>query len=602
MPTKIHFKDETPTKTIDKIKGILEQLDIQTQEEWYPSGVKNCYSMRVSVPTAAFGTNGKGINEDFTRASGYAEFMERLQVGFLSKRLMRDNNLHYADEKRMTKEECAQSCSDWFKNMSKGLSELFGTEVSTGFIQQKCFECEEPDGMLTAIPFYNVAKDSYAYFPKKSFPVLYSANGMAAGNTPEEAFVQAMSEIYERYNVVRFFCGDITPPSVPEEYLKQFTHSYETICSLRESGLEVIIKDCSMGEEFPMVAAVAIDKTHHSYRVHMGAHPVFEIALERSLTEMFQGKNINGVAATTNLIINNKNNLRPVSEVISHVSRGGGEYSISFFTGKPMHEFKPFKDRSGMSNAEMLKEFTDWFVNKGYDVYVRDISHLGFPSVSVAVPGLSEPFPHYLIDKFPEARLYHKYKNAAFMLDELSIEELTEYRVFLNHRVGTFGGKALDLKFLTGRAVCGNNAPLANFYGRMVFTYMEWFFNKTNAIKYAKAAIAWADRESANYLSCVCTYFEHLLAGLPDAQVYDGLSLVYPEEIVLKVRLALNNGENPFTPYIVHCKPELCENCKHNQYCLVRGTDALIEKVDQAVRKFDNEASFAMIRKIFGNV
>lgn len=600
MATKIHYKDETPTKTVEKIKGILASMDIQTEEEWYPSGVTNCHSMRVSVPGADFGTNGKGINEDFTRASGYAEFIERLQAGFLSKDLMRDYSMNYPDARFMSKEECAESCKDWFAGVSKGMSELFDAQVSEEFVRDKCFECAENDGTIQTLPFCNVTKGGkLVYFPKKSFPLLYSSNGMAAGNTLEEAIVQAMSEIYERYNVIRFFCNDITPPTIPEDYLRQLEKPWATIESLKNSGFDVIIKDCSMGEDFPMIAAVAIDKKNHSYKVHMGAHPVFEIALERSLTEMFQGKNIDIVTATRNLIVPKKGERRPIAEVTDHVCRGNGEFSLAFFAGKPAYEFRPFKDRSAMSNAQMMEEFYAWFVNKGYDVYLRDISHLGFPTVIVAVPGMSEPFPHYLVNEYPESRMYQKFKTAPFELDKLTPQELREYRGFLKYRMDTFGNQILDLRIQTGKDLFGRDYRKEQLYGRMVYAYVEWYFNKAMAVSMARTTMKFGDREQENHISCVCTYVEHLMAGIPDAQIYDGLRQLYPEELVLQVRMDLMMGQNPFAPYLIHCKPELCDACEHKNVCLVNNTEELLRKVDREVAKFDNDAAFDRIRKLF---
>jgi len=75
-------KDTTPQNTIEKIKKILEENNIETICNSSGQGQNYC-SVRVRHPKFNIGTNGKGINELNAKASGYAEFMERLQNQFL---------------------------------------------------------------------------------------------------------------------------------------------------------------------------------------------------------------------------------------------------------------------------------------------------------------------------------------------------------------------------------------------------------------------------------------------------------------------------------------------------------------------------------------
>ena len=538
------------------------------------------------------------MTEEFSRASGYAEFMERFQAGYLTRRMTRDNVLTFADEVQMPKEECLASCATWVKGIAKGLSSLFQTEIPASHIQEKCFESDAERDTVSAVPYYNVTTDTFTYLPKKALPLIYNTNGLAAGNTLEEAFVQGLSEIFERHNVIRCFFGNVTLPTIPDEYLKQFAKSYETIEHLRENGLEVILKDCSMGEPYPLVAAIAIDRKHHAYHVHMGAHPVFEIALERSLTEMFQGRSLAGVANSTEFAGCDTKN-RSNSELVALLTKGCGQYPLSFFAGKPSYEFKPFIDRSKMSNAEMLKEFVAYIASRGYEMYVRDISHLGFPSVSIIVPGMSEAFPHHLLDRFPDGLMYDKYKDAALHLEQMSLEQLGEYRSYLNRLVGDYGAAVIDFKALTAKDITGGDKKKAKFLARMVFSYTEWPFNRKNAIKYAKAALPFADENEENYLSCICAFYEHLLAGMNTAQIMDGLSVIYDAQTLHQTILAVMSNDNPFKPFLVHCSAEHCRNCVYQEVCTVRETERLIELIRKAAKEFDAKGAFEKVRALY---
>ncbi|MBE6984646.1 MAG: hypothetical protein E7434_03355 [Ruminococcaceae bacterium] len=595
MSINSRCKDESPIKTVENILAILKKYGIETEENWSESGVENCYSLRVSVKNAKFGANGKGITKEFARASAYAEFMERMQSGYLTKRLIRENLLTFADEALMEKDACIASCSDWLSAMSRGLSELFNTTIPIEHIKMKALESDLDSEKTIALPYYNVNKDSFAYFPKRAIPFFYSTNGLAAGNTLVEACVQSLSEIFERHNVIRCFFGNITPPTIPEEYLQTFEKPYEIIQNLRSNGYEVILKDCSLGEPFPLVAAVAIDKKHHSYHVHMGAHPVFEIALERSLTEMFQGRNLKDFTSTVGFS-SYQGGMRSCGELVKLLTAGCGKYSLSFFLNTPSYEFKPFPDRSQMSNTEMLKEFMDYYAAKGYDIYMRDISHLGFNSISIIIPGISEAFPHNVLDQFPEGRYFHKFRNASLSPDRLTQEELLEYRTYLNYLASSYGQQALKIHALTGKGIAVGQPVRAIYFGRMIYAYAEWQVNRDNAIRIANAAAMEADEVASNYLSCLCTYYEYKKAKIDENIIVEGLCAVYPSEVVDEVKQALDQNVNPFENYIIRCDMEHCDNCMSNGNCNVKESQKMAQIVQDATSAFDNKAAFERLR------
>lgn len=597
MSIQSRFKDESPTKTVEKIQALLLSYGIETVEEWSESGVRNCFSCRVTVKGTSFGANGKGINKEFARASGYAEFMERMQSGFLAKRTIREHLINYADELQMEKNELMEQCADFVNSISKGLSDLFFTQIPVDHIRSKCLEPETDETVAIAVPYYNFTKDKITYLPKKALPFFYTTNGLAAGNTLEEACVQSLSEIFERHNVIRYFFGGFTPPSVPDEYLRQFEKPYEIIQNLREHGFEVIIKDCSMGEPYPLVAAVAIDKKSHGYHVHMGSHPVFEIALERSLTEMFQGRNLTSVASMKEFSVSGTKG-RSHGELVELLTKGCGKYSMSFFAGKPTYEFKPFADRSHMNNREMLKEFIDYYAQKGHDVYVRDISHLGFQSVSIIVPGISEAFPHNLLEQFPESLYYQRYKNAAFDIDKLNAQQLMDYRLYLNYLLSNHGLAALRIHSLTGMRIGGDLVRTSTYYARILYTYIEWNFNQDNAIRFAKVAATEIDGDASSYLSCLCTYYDYRKAKHDEDMIYAGLSVLYAKETVDAVKYALDHGENPFKNCVVRCDFQSCDSCMARSTCTAAETQKLIAKVRKAVLDFDNSSAFTRIAQL----
>lgn len=596
------FKDSSPEKTVEKIRGILASYGIETKEVWYDSNVKNCYSVRVSVKDAEFGANGKGITKELALASGYAELMERMQAGFLIRRYFREDCLEYADAKDISVNEFLLSCGEWLSDISRGLLEQFGGQISTAELLQKCMEAgTESSGTVQVLPFYNVTDDCMTVFPQRIIPSVYNTNGLAAGNSFEEAFVQGFSEIIERHLMVRCFFNDITPPDVPEDYLVQFKKSYEIIQDLRSHGLDIYIKDCSLDCPFPLLAAVAVDRKTHAYHVHMGAHPVFEIALERCLTEMFQGRNLDNVINTSELFIGNAKT-RQISELLNLLTKGCGRYSDSFFSGTPLYEFRPAADRSGKTNRELLREIVDYVSAKGYKMLVRSVSHLGFTSVRIIIPGMSEALPNNLTDRFPQQKLLARHRDSLTMLSKLNDSQKEEVNLLLDHQVQNYGREATDFAVMSGRNITGKNRMLTEFIGRMVFSFFEWPKNPAKAIKYAKAVISIAPDWAESKLSCLFLVFDYQLNGCSLDQALSKIRLFFEDEVLSYVTSVFNEGRNPFEEFIPDCTIRSCADCRFMETCNIRNTDELIRKVQEATLQYNNEAAFARLKELFCSI
>ena len=77
-------KDRNPEETVQMIKDILEENGIHTKITNETEYNNLWYSNRVEFAELnGKGTNGKGISYEYAMASGYAEFMERLQSRML---------------------------------------------------------------------------------------------------------------------------------------------------------------------------------------------------------------------------------------------------------------------------------------------------------------------------------------------------------------------------------------------------------------------------------------------------------------------------------------------------------------------------------------
>ena len=81
------YKEVEPKETVKKLKQILNKIGIEVEEKWSKESSVGTYSLRVCVKGTDIGQNGKGMTKEFARASGYAEFLERLQNGMFRFRI-----------------------------------------------------------------------------------------------------------------------------------------------------------------------------------------------------------------------------------------------------------------------------------------------------------------------------------------------------------------------------------------------------------------------------------------------------------------------------------------------------------------------------------
>ena len=117
----------------------------------------------------------------------------------------------------------------------------------------------DKDGCLDAVTFVELSTGNRTLFPSQMLKSMYSANGCAAGNTPEEAIVQAISEVVERHHHMRILDEHITLPDIPESVLERYPIAYNIITFLRNQGFRVLVRDASLGMGFAVVCLYIID-------------------------------------------------------------------------------------------------------------------------------------------------------------------------------------------------------------------------------------------------------------------------------------------------------------------------------------------------------
>lgn len=578
------FKDARPVATVEKIRSILKQHNIETEEHWFESNVPYCHALRISICGTSFSVNGKGLTPEFARASGYGELMERLQLGFTGAPGMQKDGSYSFDETKYTPIPCQHLQGPRYEKLAQRLADFTDIRL-TGLDLLKQFATEQD--AVPCVACYNITTASADYFPNDMRLRVYGSNGCAAGNSIEEAIVQALSEIVERHHQNHILLNDLTPPDVPEEVLKSSKTAYDIIQYVRSQGFRVIIKDCSLGEKFPVVCACFIQESTGKYHTHFGAYPVFEIALERALTETFQGRNIHSFAKFSDLTYNTADSAS-LTNIINEFTYGTWTKSPNFFMGAPSYPYNENVGFEGSGNKALLKESIDYFKSMGYEILVCNSATLGFPTCQVLVPGYSEIFINRLYSKTSDHRYYRHSVSAlrnpsnATIQDKLGmlmhLEQMDKIANRVRHMHGFLNNARLSADLTEEEQAVLMTATLAYVYydlGRY-----------GDVIKCLEQLITNAKEDQLPHLIALKRYLTLRLQKKDEALIRRTMELFHDSELVEDI---YRQG-NPLDRYTLHCDLNCRVECPLYGRCQNRRVSQLDELISQQLRALDHNA------------
>lgn len=586
------FKDDSPLNTVERIKGILKAHGIETEESWGQSGVPRCFSLRVSAFGTEFGTNGKGVTKELALASAYGEFMERLQLGrILQSDNQKDGNFSALDPKgiRVPARELLDRNKEWYSIYAQKVASLTGSQLTPeDILKQYCDE----NGNVPVTPFYCVNKKSHEYLPTALLNTVYSTNGCAAGNTVEEALVQAISEIVERRFSERILAEEIAVADIPEEVLRACPVAYEIITFLRSQNFRVIVKDCSLGTKFPVVCIWLIDQKTGKYHTHFGAYPNFEIALQRTLTETFQGRSLEKIAQFESFT-RRKTSANDIGNRVNQLVLGSAERSPEFFVDS-VADYSACAGFSGKNNRELLKECIDFLCDQGYDVLVRDDSCLGFPTYQVVVPGYSEALAYYMDPQQFDAR-HRKY--AERVLRDPAAATTQELMGFLKNLQESAKMQLAPNPF----------SHQANLPARLSQAQERYFMNAAmahisytlgqpaDAVKYIEKMLLEAVEKDEEYLICIKRYLTLREDRYDEGEIRAILEYFHRPETTRRLHAAISAKENPLDAFVLRCNMECDSACRLHGVCMKKRTDALAQLISEKKRELDNSALEAQL-------
>lgn len=395
--TFIEGKDLPLEQTIANMSSILANLGMKIEIASWRNIVPNVWSLHIrDAQSPMCFTNGKGATKESALASALGEFIERLNCNFFyndqfwGEDIANAEFVHYPDEK-------------WFQPSK---DDALPSEI----LDEYCLEIYDPDRELRgshlfdtnsgntkrgicSLPFVRKSDGETVYFPSNLIENLYLSNGMSAGNTLAEAQVQCLSEIFERAVKREIIENEITLPDVPQDVLNQYPSIVAGIKGLEEQGFPVLVKDASLGGQFPVMCVTLMNPRTGGVFASFGAHPKLEVALERSLTELLQGRSFEGLndlprpTFSTNAVTEPNN-------FVEHFIDSSGVVSWRFFSAKSDYDFVEwdFTANGTHSNAQEAETLFAILEDMGKESYMAVYEHLGATACRIIVPDYSEVY------------------------------------------------------------------------------------------------------------------------------------------------------------------------------------------------------------------
>ncbi|MFI8739881.1 OsmC domain/YcaO domain-containing protein [Stutzerimonas zhaodongensis] len=431
--TYIAGKDLPLEQTIANMSGLLADLGMKIEIASWRNIVPNVWSLHIrDAHSPMCFTNGKGATKESALASALGEFIERINCNFFyndqfwGEDIANAAFVHYPNER-------------WFK---PGRKDALPAEI----LDEYCLEIYNPDGDLRgshlydtnsgnvkrgicALPYIRQSDGEEVYFPSNLIENLFLSNGMSAGNTLAEAQVQCLSEIFERAVKREILEGEIALPDVPQNVLAKFPGIVAGIKGLEEQGFPVLVKDASLGGQFPVMCVTLMNPRTGGVFASFGAHPSFEVALERSLTELLQGRSFEGLNDLPQPTFESNAVTEP-NNFVEHFIDSSGVVSWRFFSSKADFDFVEwdFTADGDDANAQEAATLFGILEEMGKEAYMAIYEDLGATACRILVPGYSEIYPveDLIWDNTNKALLFRADILSLHSLDDAGLQALVE--------------------------------------------------------------------------------------------------------------------------------------------------------------------------------
>ena len=568
--TFIPGKDAALEESIEKFQQKLTALGFNIEEASWLNPVPNVWSVHIrdkDCPQCF--SNGKGASKKAALASALGEYFERLSTNYfwtdfyLGQDIANGDFVHYPNEK-------------WFPIEDEAL-------LPQGILDDRLFEHFDPNQELTpellvdlqsgnyergivALPYVRQSDQQTVYIPQSIISNLYVSNGLSAGNSQFEARVQGLSEVFERYVKNKIIAEAISLPLIPQEVMARYPSIQAAIDKLEQEGFPILAYDASLGGKYPVICVILLNPNNGTCFASFGAHPKFQVALERTVTELLQGRSLKDLDVFSPPSFNN-DDVAEHANLETHFIDSSGLISWDLFKETPDYEFADW-NFSGKDTHEEYDNLMAIFRAEKKDVYIMDYNHLGVYACRIIVPGMSDIYPaddliyansnmgmdwrEILLDLPHFHHDPETYQELLDELDEQGIDDATRVREF----IGIVAPKASGWTTLRiGELKSMLYLALGDL--EMALDWANWTYNMNSSVFTA---------ERANYYRCLISSLELFMDSQRDPQQYRIVfEKMYGKDAVAFAWSAIQ-GSNPF--YNLPASDETLANFSEHQKLL----------------------------------
>ncbi|WP_270821561.1 MULTISPECIES: 30S ribosomal protein S12 methylthiotransferase accessory factor YcaO [Aeromonas] len=391
--TFIPGKDAALEDSIERFQTKLQALGFDIEEASWLNPVPNVWSVHIRDKECSLCfTNGKGASKKAALASALGEYFERLSTNYffadfyLGEQVANGDFVHYPNEK-------------WFP--------IEGDQLPAGLLDPFTRKFYNPDGEVTAdmlvdlqsgnegrgivaLPFERQSDHHTVYIPMNIIGNLYVSNGMSAGNTKTEARTQGLSEVFERHVKNKIIAEAISLPEIPAEVIARYPGIKASIDALEAEGFPIFSFDASLGGRYPVICVVLLNPSNGTCFASFGAHPRFEVAFERTVTELLQGRSLKDLDVFVPPSFDNEQ-VADHHNLETHFIDSSGLISWDLFKQESDFEFADWDFRG--TSQEEFDHLIGIFHELEQPVYIADYEHLGVYACRILVPGMSDIYP-----------------------------------------------------------------------------------------------------------------------------------------------------------------------------------------------------------------
>ncbi len=398
-------KCDSPGSTVRRIKQGLERLGLQA--DYSPIRISdNLYWGRIWIDSIKIICEGKGITPQLSEASAFAELAERLSAGMFYP--VFEEQVRFNIPALYSEETSGFLNFEWMKGYVNAhqdelenplhIEELLKNET---FLTKK--DLEDIKGSRMAghwVDGFSIIKQKNVKVPINFVNYIHGSNGLAAGNSIEEAMIQATCEIFERYAQIRIIRPEKEVPTIDSHslgspFIQEMIRFYES------QNINILIKDFSFDELLPVIAVLFINKNlspnllEHKVLIPGASFNLLE-GLTRCFTEKVQGRTTlkKPRPSFDKPVVRNPNADDDDDDYYMLMRCGVSMRDISFLE---KGEIKPYKERKCKDIYSEINEIKSICQQLDTDFIVLDQTHpvLDFPVVRIVIPGVSD-FLHFL--------------------------------------------------------------------------------------------------------------------------------------------------------------------------------------------------------------